>query len=78
MVIVGMVAGFLLAAVLISLAVFGVLPVFERRSERDDVDHALVVECLENAEDLVGAGVGGREGERPAARYGAMSGGRWG
>ena len=92
MVIFGTIAGFLLAAVVISLAVFAVLPVFERRAEREHVDHDLVVECLENADELIGAGrlggarelVGagvasgnGNGGRRPDARYGVMSGGRW-
>ena len=77
MVIIGTIAGFLLAAVLISLAVYGVLPVFERRAEREHVDHELVVECLENADELVGAGRGSRDRGRPAPAYGVMSAGRW-
>jgi hypothetical protein len=77
MVIFGPVAGFLLAAVLISLAVFGLLPVFERRSQDEDLEHALVVECLENAEDLVDADDGADAVPRSLERYGAMAGGRW-
>ena len=77
MVIFGMVAGFLLAAVLIWLAVFAVLPVFDRNTRVEDAEHALVIECLENAAALDAAAGGGHDEPRPAERYGAMSGGRW-
>ena len=52
MVVPGMIAVSLLAAVLVAVAAVGTAPARSRRARRERLEHELVIACLENADEL--------------------------
>ena len=52
MVVPGVIAAVLLAAVLAAVAAVGTAPARARRARRERLDHDLVVACLQNADEL--------------------------